>query len=50
MDGKLYIRGSTHGNYSNLWTDTTTNDFNLTSTQDINLTPNLRINIPFNNL
>lgn len=48
MDGKLYIRGNTHGNYSNLWTDTITNDFNLTSTQDINLTPNLRINIPFN--
>jgi hypothetical protein len=48
MDGKLYIRGSTHGSYSNLWTDTTTNDFNLTSTQDINLTPHTRVNIPFN--
>jgi hypothetical protein len=48
MDGKLYIRGSTHGSYSNLWTDITTNDFNLTSTEDINLTPRTRINIPFN--
>jgi hypothetical protein len=48
MDGKLYIRGSTHESYSNIWTDTTTNDFNLTSTQDINLTPKSQINIPFN--
>jgi hypothetical protein len=48
MDGKLYIRGNTHGSYSNIWTDTSTNDFNLTSTQDINLTPNVRVNIPFN--
>lgn len=48
MDGKLYIRGSTHGNYSNLWTDTVTNNFNLTSSNDINLTPNLRVNIPAN--
>jgi hypothetical protein len=48
MDGKIYIKGSTHGNYSNLWTDSITNDFHLTSTQDINLTPNSRVNIPFN--
>lgn len=47
MDGKLYIRGSTHESYSNIWTDTTTNDLNLTSTQDINLTSNSRVNIPF---
>jgi hypothetical protein len=47
-DGKLYIRGSSHGNYSTLWTDTSTDNFNLTSTQDINITPNVRVNIPFN--
>ena len=48
MDGKIYIKGSTHGNYSNLWTDSITDNFNLTSIQDINLTPNSRVNIPFN--
>lgn len=48
VDGKIYVRGTTHGNFSTLWTDTSTDDFNITSMQDINIRPNIRINIPFN--
>ena len=48
IDGKISIRGSTHGNYSSIWTDTTSNNLNITSSQDINITPNQRINVPFN--
>lgn len=48
IDGKISIRGNTHGNYSVIWTDTTSNNLNITSAQDINITPNQRVNIPFN--
>jgi len=48
IDGRIYFRGSTHGNFANIWTDTSTNEFNISNSNDINITPNTRINIPFN--
>ncbi len=47
IDGRIYIRGTTHGNFSSLSTNTS-NNLIITSTQDINMTPNTRITIPVN--
>ena len=46
MDGKLYITGTTFGNKSILWTDTS-NSFNISSPQEIYLSPLNKVNIPF---
>jgi hypothetical protein len=49
-DGKIYLRGSNHLNQSIIYTNTTTNNLNITSSVDINISPTGNTLFPYNSL
>jgi hypothetical protein len=47
-NGKIYLGGSSWGNESSIWTDTSTNDLKISSKQNLVLIPDENIKIPSN--
>lgn len=47
-NGRIYLQGSNNLNYSNIYTNQTTNNLEITSVQDINLVPSNGVRLPFN--